>query len=248
MAESGSAETRETDPSRDLAPLIVLEGIDGSGKGTQANILAESLRKQGLRVGALSFPRYSETFFGQRVGDFLNGRFGALDEVDPFLASLLYAGDRFESRTCLQSERAQNDVMILDRFVASNVAHQAAKREGAERAQLRDWITHIEHTLFGLPTPDLSILLDVSVELSQEFINRKSARSYTDRKADIQESDTEYLQQVREAYLELAAQDDCWVTIPVTQDDRVLTIEQVADRVQTCVLSFLDRIATSSPA
>ena len=84
-----------------MSELIAIEGIDGSGKGTQAAILVDRLRAAGRRCELLSFPRYRETKFGSKIGDFLNGRFGQLDQVSPFLVSLLFAGDRFESKRVL---------------------------------------------------------------------------------------------------------------------------------------------------
>src|SRR5947209_2867214 len=87
-------------------------------------------------AGLLSFPRYQATLFGRAVGDFLNGRFGSLEEVHPFLVSLLFAGDRFESKSVLLDAIETHDVVVLDRYVYSNVAHQASKCEGAERAEL----------------------------------------------------------------------------------------------------------------
>src|SRR3712207_3314277 len=107
--------------------LIAIEGIDGSGKGTQARLLRERCRAAGLSAALISFPRYAETRFGRAVGKFLNGRFGTLDQVSPFLAALLYAGDRFESRTLLRESLFANDVVVLNRYVASNVAHQGSK-------------------------------------------------------------------------------------------------------------------------
>src|SRR5436309_12852628 len=102
--------------------LIAIEGIDGSGKGTQARRLIERLAASGRRAALLSFPRYGETLFGRAIGEFLNGRFGTLDQVHPFLASLLYAGDRFESRRLLAELLATHDVVVLDRYVASHLA------------------------------------------------------------------------------------------------------------------------------
>lgn len=102
-----------------MAPLIVIEGIDGSGKGTQAQQLTERLAATGRRVRLLSFPRYRETLFGHAIGDFLNGRFGQLNEVHPFLASVLYAADRFESKSVLTDALQQSDVVICDRYVPS---------------------------------------------------------------------------------------------------------------------------------
>ena len=84
-----------------MGVLIAIEGIDGAGKGTQAAQLISGLRERGLSANSLQFPRYSATTFGRSIGDYLNGRFGALDQVHPQLASVLYAGDRFESRGLL---------------------------------------------------------------------------------------------------------------------------------------------------
>ena len=103
-----------------MTPLIVIEGIDGSGKGTQAKALTDRLNDAGRRAELLSFPRYRETLFGHAIGDFLNGRFGQLNEVHPFLASVLYAADRYESKAVLLKALEQNEVVICDRYVPSN--------------------------------------------------------------------------------------------------------------------------------
>ncbi|MFO1019900.1 MAG: hypothetical protein U0903_04295 [Planctomycetales bacterium] len=127
-----------------MAFLIDIEGIDGSGKGTQAALLQKRLQAEGFRTSLISFPRYKETFFGGRVASFLNGQFGTLEQVDPFLVSLLYAGDRLESREWLLEQIAQHDVVIFDRYVSSNLAHQGSKKTGAAREELIRAIERIE--------------------------------------------------------------------------------------------------------
>lgn len=208
--------------------LIAFEGIDGSGKGTQSALLVERLRAAGYRVGLMGFPRYSQTFFGARVGDFLNGRFGQLWDLPPFLIALLFAGDRLESREVLQAALAQHDIVVLDRYVASNVAHQSARCERLEQREVQNWIEHVEYSIHQLPPPDLNVLLDVPVAQAQEFIERKHARDYTDRAADLQEADARYLQQVRETYLELAARQPNWATVSITDGPRVRSLDEVA--------------------
>ena len=141
--------------------LIAIEGIDGSGKGTQSRLLVDHLATQGLSVALLSFPRYTETMFGRAVGQFLNGRFGALDDVSPWLVSLLYAGDRFESRDILLQALDTHNVVILDRYVASNIAHQGAKVATNERDEIIQWIEEVEFRVFGLPRADANVLLDL---------------------------------------------------------------------------------------
>lgn len=221
------------------APIIVVEGIDGSGKGTQAKRLFESLTQAGYRCELFSFPRYEETFFGARVGDFLNGKFGSLEDLHPFLVSLLYSGDRFESRTRILEAQQNADILIFDRYVASNVAHQSAKVAAEERRELRDWIEHIEYEIFDLPRPDCVVLLDTPVDTSQKLISQKEARSYTDQKADIQEADTTYMQKVRVVYLDIAADSPNWTVIPVTEQDRVRSIDDIAKDTRRIALTLL---------
>ena len=221
-----------------MSLLVVIEGIDGSGKGTQSARLRDRLTTRGLRTGLLSFPRYDATFFGQRIGDFLNGRFGQLNEVDPFLASLLYAGDRLESKTELMRQLSVCDVLILDRYVPSNIAHQAGKKTGEARRELVGWIEKIEYELFGLPRPDLVVLLDTPTEVSQEFIARKAQRTYTTQAADMQESDTSYLSRVRTAYCELAAERQ-WAIVPVVNEQGIRSMDDITEELEKLVDSAL---------
>jgi dTMP kinase len=214
-----------------LALLVAIEGIDGSGKGTQARRLVERLAADGRRTTLISFPRYEATLFGRAVGDFLNGRFGALDQVSPFLASLLYAGDRFESKDLLLEAIEKHDVVVLDRYVASNVAHQGSKLDGNERHELIEWIRRIEYDVYRLPQPDLVLLLDLPAAEAQRLIARKQARSYTDLKADLQEADGGYLEKVRAVYLELSAREPGWRRIECVRGGAIRSIDDIGEEV-----------------
>lgn len=215
-----------------MATLIAIEGIDGAGKGTQAGRLVSSLREMGLTVDSLQFPRYSATAFGSAIGDFLNGRFGSLNEVHPQLAAVLYAGDRYESRSLLMNMMDQNDIVVLDRFVGSNLAHQSAKLDGDERTALISWIEKIEFEVFALPRPSLTILIDMSSQMSRELVSRKSTRDYTEQEADLQESDLPYLEKVRRCYLALAHSRLDWRTVHGLDDKGELrTIDDVAGEI-----------------
>lgn len=208
--------------------IIAIEGIDGSGKGTQSAQLVERLTASGTTAARLQFPRYSETTFGTAIGDFLNGRFGDLDTVHPQLAAVLYAGDRFESKAVLQQAIDQHEVVVLDRFTGSNLAHQAAKLDGDERLELMKWIDHVEHVVFGLPRPNLNILIDISSDWSRELVGRKGERNYTDAEADIQESNLPYLERVRKAYLTIAASRDDWKIVEsLGQDGQLRSIDDI---------------------
>ena len=211
--------------------LVAIEGIDGSGKGTQAARLCEALQVAGARCQLFSFPRYRDTKFGAKIGDFLNGRFGNLDEVSPFLVSLLFAGDRFESRRMLLQAIAENDIVLCDRYIASNIAHQAAKVDGAERQELIQWIQYVEHQLYELPHPDRTLFLDLPVRQAAQLIALKAQRTYTDRAADLQESDTGYLQKVHDVYSQLAVDGAGWVRIDCLKDGEIKPVDVIASDV-----------------
>jgi dTMP kinase len=224
---------------RDGFVLIAIEGIDGSGKGTQAKLLHERLLQSGVRSELISFPRYSQTHFGTTIGRFLNGEFGQLDQVDPHLAATLYAADRFESLGMLTELLATRDVVVSDRYVPSNIAHQGAKRSGKARQQLANWISKVEYGVFGLPKADLIIHLDLPAETAQELIAKKSKRDYTDKAADLQEADRDYLSAVRQAYLDLSTTEPNWRTFPLLDGERLRTIEEIADDIFTRVAPLL---------
>lgn len=231
-------------PDRDqneatVAPLIVIEGIDGSGKGTQAQQLTERLTATGRRVQLLSFPRYCETLFGHAIADFLNGRFGQLNEVHPFLASVLYSADRFESKSMLTDGLQQSDVVVCDRYVPSNLAHQGAKLEGSARNELLQTIERIEFDVFALPRPSLVVLLDVPVEIAQRNIAAKKPRSYTEKAADLQEADAEYLQSVRDVYLQLAESDPIWQRVESVRDGQQRSVVEIGDDIFGQVMSAI---------
>jgi len=209
--------------------LIDLEGIDGSGKGTQARCLCDRFLQAGVSATVVSFPRYGQTLFGRAVGEFLNGRFGSLNQVHPFLVSLLFAGDRFESKEFLLRAMARHSVVVLDRYVPSNVAHQASKVDGPERAELQRQIFEIEFEIFGLPRPDVVLLLDVPVPVARRLIAQKTARNYTTAKADIQEADAGYLERVREVYHDLACAKPAWQTIACCDGDRLRSVDEVTE-------------------
>lgn len=222
-----------------MSILVAIEGIDGAGKGTQTELLLERLQDAGFSATSLQFPRYSATAFGEAIGDFLNGRFGSLDHVHPQLAAVLYAGDRFESKELLLQKIANHDVVVLDRFIGSSLAHQCARLEGAERNGLQQWIERIEHGVFGLPRPDLNLLIDVSSKVSRELVARKGARDYTDQEADLQESNLPYLEKVRSCYLEIASQRDDWMLIPgLDEDARLRSIHEIGDEIFEHVRTF----------
>lgn len=214
-----------------MATLIDIEGVDGAGKGTQARRLCDRVRDAGFSCELVGFPRYDATWFGRAAGRFLNGEFGALDAVHPLLVSLLFAGDRYESKAELIRTMSRHDVVVLDRYVASNKAHQGAKLSGTERKELVRAIDHLEHSLYDLPRPDRVILLDLPVTIAQGLVEKKAARTYTDRVADLQEADAPYLEKVAAMYREMADEDHSWRMIHCQKDGVLRSVECIAEEV-----------------
>ena len=219
--------------------LLAIEGIDGAGKGTQAARLAETAAGHGRRVASFSFPLYDDNPFSRAVGDYLNGEFGTADEVHPELAALLYAGDRFHARPRIVSALQEHDLVVCDRYVASNQAHQGAKLTGEARRRLLDWLEEVEFGEFALPRPQLVILLDAPVALARRLVGRKAARGYTTLEADIHEADAAHSGATREVYLELADRDGWQVVSTADHDGAVRDVDDIAAEIWTAVEPLL---------
>jgi dTMP kinase len=191
--------------------LIAIEGIDGSGKRTQVEMLGAALSAQRLRPYVTGFPMY-ESWFGKMVGQFLNGELGALETVDPHFAAMLYAGDRFEAKAGLTEALNEGRVVLADRYIASNLAHQTARVAAEKRAEFIAWIEHLEYGIYGLPREDLVVYLRVPAAEAQHLVTKKLARSYTNAKQDLQESSLRHLEEAAEMYESLARRNR-WATV-----------------------------------
>ena len=191
--------------------FIVLEGIDGSGKRTQLEMLARAFTSRGLAFTRVSFPRY-DGFFGKLIARFLNGEFGPLDAVDPHFSALLYAGDRLDAKPGLESNLAAGRTLLADRYVGSNLAHQTARVPAAKRAEFLQWLKQLEYQVYALPAEDLVIYLRVPPAEAQRLVGEKGARDYTKLQRDLQESNLEHLQAASDVYDQLARQPN-WVKI-----------------------------------
>src|SRR4051794_14665998 len=214
-----------------MGRLLALEGIDGSGKGTQAALLAERARAEGRTVATLSFPTYDGNPFADAIADYLNGAFGTADEVHPELAALLYAADRFHARPRLVDALAAHDLVVCDRYVASNAAHQGAKLQGEDRTRLLDWLDAVEYGEFALPRPDVVVLLDTPVAVARTLVSRKGSREYTTLEADIHEGDAEHTRATREVYLELAERGSWRVVSTATDDGELREVDAIAEEI-----------------
>jgi dTMP kinase len=191
--------------------LIAIEGIDGSGKRTQVELLNAALDARGHETFVTGFPIY-DSWFGAMVGKFLDGGFGPLEEVDPQFTALLYAGDRFEAKKQIVDALAAGKIVLADRYVGSNLAHQSARVRAAARAEFVKWIEHLEYQIYGLPRESAVIYLRVPPLEAQKLVGRKSMRGYTAATHDLLEENLRHLEDAAAVYDELAKREN-WIRV-----------------------------------
>lgn len=191
--------------------FIAIEGIDGSGKRTQLELLARAFEERGVPYLRVSFPNY-ESFFGKLVARFLNGEFGGLGEVDAHFSALLYAGDRFESKPALNDALHAGKAILADRYVGSNLAHQTARVPENHRSEFLAWLRRLEYEVYGLPQEDLVIYLRLPAKEAHRLIALKRARKYTELQRDILEADIRHLEEAAGIYDQLANAPN-WATV-----------------------------------
>jgi dTMP kinase len=198
---------------RALGRLIAIEGIDGSGKRTQMDLLQGVIAagEGGHSVYSTAFPQY-DSWFGKMVGQFLNGELGALESVDPHFTALLYAGDRFEAKPKIDAALDEGKIVLIDRYIGSNLAHQTARIAPEKRAEFQRWVEHLEYNIYDLPREDLILYLRVPPTEAQKLVAQKSRRSYTSAKQDLLEASLRHLQDAAAMYDQLALTAP-WVTI-----------------------------------
>jgi len=188
-----------------MGKLIAIEGADGVGKNTAARGVCEALNAAGRRAVVIGFPRYGETVAGVTIGRYLAGDMPVA--VSAEAAAVLYALDRRELRPQIAEACDTHDVVIFDRYIASNMAYQGARVEPSATRGLIDWILQLETGQFALPAPDRSFYLDTPWTLARELILQKAQRSYTDRSFDEYEADIALQQRVRANYETIVAAD-----------------------------------------
>jgi len=187
--------------------LFAIEGGDGSGKGTQAELTREYIQNQlGRHVLKESFPRYGQES-ARYVERYLNGNYGdGPDALPPEVAGMLFAVDRMAGTEEIASwlQEHPDGIAVLDRYLGSNLAHQGAKiLDTAERHAFYEELQSYEYNVLHMLKPDVNIVLLVPSLVAQQNVDQKNARGYTDKKRDIHEADAEYLDRVKACYEEL---------------------------------------------
>lgn len=201
--------------------FIIIEGTDGSGKTTQLKLLADKLKNLHKRVLLADFPRYYKSPWGKLVGEFLSGKFGKFDEIDPHLAVLTYMLDEYTwSRDAGVPWMEKGGVILSNRYFTSNV-HQIAKLRTRARKKYRNWLWRMGYKELGILRPNLVVFLDVPPEISRKLIAEKQTRSYLKgKKKDLAERDWEHQRSSYREYLYTVKHQKEWVAVNcVTQKE-----------------------------
>jgi len=226
--------------------LIVIDGIDGSGKATQTSLLEKRLQKDGFKVRVIDFPRYYDNFFGKFIGECLSGEYGDFIKVNSRIASVLYAADRFESSKSIHKWIDEGFVVITDRYVSANQIHQGGKiKNSAERREFMKWLDVMEYKIFGISKPDLVIYLDVPYEISRKWLTNKVAqrsKKYLNGKKDVAEDNLNHLKISRGTALELEKENKNWEKISCCTKNICLPPEGVHEEVYKVIKNRLSKI------
>ena len=218
--------------------LIVLEGIDGSGKSAQFRRLCAKLEQDGIEYNHIVFPRYDQES-SALIRMYLQGEFGTKpSDVNAYTASTFFAVDRFASyKKDWGSTYESGGLFLSDRYTTSNAVHQGSKLSEEELPAFFRWLDDLEHEKMGLPRPDLVIYLDVDIETSLARMRRREAKTHTH--ADIHEQDVEYLRRcLRTA--ELAADHFGWTRIALKKDGEEREIDEKNQEIYRIIRSVID--------
>lgn len=209
--------------------LIIIEGLDGSGKSTQMQLLCQRAEQLGKPVRRVKFPNYDEDS-SALVKAYLSGELGSLQQINAYAASVLYSVDRYATwRRHMHSDYEQGAVFLLDRYTTANMYHQTTKLPHEEWDSFLDWLVDLEFQKMGLPAPDLVLYLDMRPQTARRLMEKRYHGD--ESKKDVHEKDVEYLARSRRA-AEFCAAHLGWQTVPCTCGDGMRSIEEIGQEVR----------------
>jgi len=216
--------------------LMVIEGVDGSGKETQTKLLYDRLLKQGEKVMKVSYPRYDKESSAM-VKLYLSGAFGEdPSTVSPYIASTFYAADRYASyKEDYEDFLNQGGMVLADRYTTSNMVHQAGKiQDEKERKKFLDWLWDYEFNLYGLPIPDQVFFLNIPPEINEELIKNRNNKITGKQEKDIHEKSPEHLRDSYKSALALVHEYG-WTEINCIHQRKLRSIESIHEEIWNCI-------------
>ena len=222
---------------KNKAKLVVLEGLDGSGKSTQFERLGEYLTAKGVKIKSISFPDYDQPS-SALVKMYLSGEFSeSAEDVNAYAASSFYAVDRYASyKKFWEKDYAEGAFILAARYATSNCIYQMVKLEEDNWDEYLQWLDEYEYGKLDLPKPDLVIFLDMPVEISQRLMSGRYAGD--ESKKDIHESNVRFLNDCRKAAL-YTAQKQGWKVIECSDGENPLTIEKITESLKELIDNIL---------
>ncbi len=220
-----------------MGKLIVIEGLDGSGKSTQENLLRQKLAEKGIKINSIKLPNYDDPAC-EPVKMYLAGRFGSNpSDVNAYAASSFFAVDRYVSYNCYWKEKyLAGEIFLADRYTTSNAYHQLTKTPESEWDAYLEWLEDFEYNKMGIPKPDAVIYLDMPIEVSQKLMSGRY--NGDESKKDIHEKDVEYLNSCRNA-ADYSCSKLGWTRIVCAENGEPLSIEEISEKVFEAVSSAL---------
>ena len=211
--------------------FIVIEGTDGSGKGTQFKELQKRLVDQGVEFETFDFPQYGQpsAYF---VEKYLNGEYGTPDDIGPYRGSTYYAMDRYQVSFKMREALDAGKWVIANRYVGSNMGHQGGKiADDQERKKYFTWLDDFEFGIMGIPKPDLNVVLHMPAAEAQKLVDQKSQREYLGtKKRDIHEDDLNHLQNAEKVYVQICELfPETFTKIECMDGNRLMSIDEVSD-------------------
>ena len=211
--------------------LIVIDGIDGSGKSTQIDLLINRMKADGLKAKMIHFPHY-ENFFGGFIGHCLTEQYYNFLGTHPKIVSVLYAADRWESSEGIKKMLYNGTTVVLDRYVSANQIHQGGKIKSAKkRNDFMKWLDEMEYSVFKIPRPDITLYLDLSTKIVLELLKKRDSskikREYLKKKKDVHEADVNFLVNSRKSALKLSKEIPNFIKIECSKNNKILSREVI---------------------
>lgn len=224
--------------------FIVIDGTDGSGKATQTKLLVNRLKKEGYKVMMADFPQYGKKS-AALIEEYLNGKYGSSDSVGPYRASIFYACDRYAASFKIKKWLSEGKIVISNRYVTANMGHQGGKIDNAKaKKKYFNWLYDLEYNIFGIPKPDVSIILHIDAEVAQNLVGKKSARKYIEfGEKDMHEKDLKHLRNAEKVYLEIAKKFPGFILIECGKKGKILSRELINDKIWNIVINLIKQYA-----
>jgi dTMP kinase len=222
--------------------LIVIDGIDGSGKGTQTELLVKALRAEKIKVKVISFPEYSGNFFGGFIGHCLKEQYFNFVKVHPKIASVLFAADRFEAKDKIEKWLRQGFIVIADRYVSANQIHQGGKITNIKKRQeFIEWLDEMEYKVFKIPKPNIVFYLDLPLKVALKLIKERDLikkRNYLGHKKDVHEKDVNFLKNSYKAAQWLSKNQKNWITIDCVKNGMIDSRENIHKKIYYAIIKI----------